>query len=105
TGNVVPPLNMRSIGDSLSDKAISWKFYGGAWNRALNNQSGYCSICNPFQYQTRFMADDGERTTHMKDTVDMYSDIANGTLPAVSFAHPDGTADGHPQSSKLDLFE
>jgi phospholipase C len=41
----------------------------------------------------------------MKDTTDMYSDIANSTLPAVSFAHPDGTTDGHPQSSKLDLFE
>jgi phospholipase C len=105
TGTVVPPLVMRSVGDSLSDKGISWRFYGGAFNRSLNNQSGYCSICNPFQYQTRFMADATARTTHIKDTADMYSDIANGTLPAVSFAHPDGTTDGHPQSSKLDLFE
>src|SRR5262249_52091692 len=46
-----------------------------------------------------------QRATHMKDTTDMYTDIANGTLPAVSFAHPDGTTDGHPQSSKLNLFE
>jgi phospholipase C len=105
SGTNVPPVVMRSIGDSLSDKSISWRFYGGAFNRSLVNESGYCSICNPFQYQTRFMADPVARTTHIKDTADMYSDIANGTLPAVSFAHPDGTTDGHPQSSKLDLYE
>jgi phospholipase C len=109
SGTVVPPLapNMRSIGDSLSDKAISWRFYGGAYNAAVNGTGGgvYCQICNPFEYQTRWMADATERTTHIKDTLDMYSDIANGTLPAVSFAHPDGITDGHPQSSKLDLFE
>ena len=45
------------------------------------------------------------RTEHIKDTVDMYTDIANGTLPAVSFAHPDGALDGHPSSSKIGLFE
>jgi phospholipase C len=106
TGTFVPPLkSMRSIGDSLSDKGISWQFYGGAYNRALQGLGGYCQICNPFEYQTRFMADDAARNAHMKDTTDMYAEIANGTLPAVSFAHPDGTTDGHPQSSKYDLFE
>jgi acid phosphatase len=104
-GTVVPPLTMRSIGDSLSDQSISWRFYGGAYNDALAGIAGYCSICNPFQYQTRFMADPVARGAHIKDTQDMYSDIVNGTLPAVSYAHPDGITDGHPQSSKLDLFE
>jgi phospholipase C len=105
SGTVVPPLTMRSIGDSLSDQSISWRFYGGAYDAALAGVSGYCSICNPFQYQTRFMADPVARTAHIKDTQDMYSDIVNNTLPAVSYAHPDGITDGHPQSSKLDLFE
>jgi phospholipase C len=31
--------------------------------------------------------------------------IANGTLPAVSFVKPSGWVDGHPASSKWDLFE
>ena len=31
--------------------------------------------------------------------------IKDGTLPAVSFVKPDGWLDGHPASSKLDLFE
>src|SRR6202012_5077839 len=33
------------------------------------------------------------------------ADIANGTLPAVSFVKPSGLVDGHPASSKLNLFE
>jgi phospholipase C len=45
------------------------------------------------------------RDRHIKDTVDLYSDIQNGTLPAVSYVKPSGFVDGHPASSKLDLFE
>ena len=45
------------------------------------------------------------RGQHIQDTVDLYDDIANGTLPAVSFVKPSGLVDGHPASSKLDLFE
>jgi phospholipase C len=105
TGSFVPPTTQRSIGDTLSEKGISWRFYGGGYNLTVAGGSGYCQICNPFEYQTQVMADPATRAEHIKDTVDMYTDIAGGTLPAVSFAHPDGTLDGHPQSSKLDLFE
>jgi phospholipase C len=37
--------------------------------------------------------------------VNLYEDIASGNLPAVSFVKPSGFVDGHPASSKLDLFE
>ena len=36
---------------------------------------------------------------------DLITAIENNTLPAVSIGKPDGLLDGHPQSSKLDLFE
>jgi phospholipase C len=101
SGTFVPPTTQRSIGDVLSEQGISWRFYGGGFNRG----TGYCQICNPFEYQTQVMADPAVRTAHIKDTVDMYTDIANGTLPAVSFAHSDGALDGHPSSAKLGLFE
>ena len=42
---------------------------------------------------------------HIQDTVDLYSDIQNNTLPAVSFVKPSGIDDGRPASYKLDLFE
>ena len=38
-------------------------------------------------------------------TQDLVADIQNNTLPAVSIGKPDGLLDGHPQSSKIDLFE
>jgi phospholipase C len=40
-----------------------------------------------------------------KDTADLYNDIKFGTVPAVSFVKSSGLVDGHPASSKLNLFE
>ena len=51
------------------------------------------------------MADENARTSHIHDTSDLYNDIADGNLPAVSIVKPDTFNDGHPASSKLDLFE
>jgi phospholipase C len=42
---------------------------------------------------------------HIKDTADLITAIQNNELPSVSFGKPDGLLDGHPQSSKVDLFE
>ena len=35
----------------------------------------------------------------------LFADIAEHALPAVSFVKPSGYIDGHPNSSKLNLFE
>ncbi len=45
------------------------------------------------------------RDAHLQDTTNLYADIASGNLPAVSFVKPSGIVDGHPASSKLNLFE
>jgi phospholipase C len=42
---------------------------------------------------------------HIQDSVNLYSDISNHSLPAVSVVKPSGYTDGHPSSSKLNLFE
>ncbi|HUO34784.1 MAG TPA: alkaline phosphatase family protein [Candidatus Acidoferrum sp.] len=65
----------------------------------------YCTICNPFQYDTSIMANSAIREAHIQDTANLYNDITGGTLPAVSIVKPSGLVDGHPASSKLDLFE
>ena len=65
----------------------------------------YCTICNPFQYDTSIMTNDAVRDAHIQDTANLYADITGGTLPAVSIVKPSGLTDGHPSSSKLDLFE
>jgi phospholipase C len=113
----IPPSSVRSIGDSLLEANISWKYYGDQWNNyvpdpyqlnygAIGKQSDeYCNICNPFQYDSSIMANASIRKAHIQDTSDLYEDIARGTLPAVSFVKPSGLVDGHPSSSKLNLFE
>jgi phospholipase C len=113
----IPPSSVKSIGDSLITANISWKYYGDQWNNYLNdkyqlnfgtagaNADEYCTICNPFQYDTSIMSNASVRTAHIQDTANLYSDIQNNTLPAVSFVKPSGYVDGHPSSSKLNLFE
>jgi phospholipase C len=73
--------------------------------QTITNADEYCNICNPFQYDTSIMANAKIREAHIQDTLNLYADIANGTLPAVSIVKPSGFVDGHPSSSKLNLFE
>ncbi len=121
-GGSIPPTNVRTIGDELNDKAISWAYYGGAYNSAVELQklkeqgqttsdptilvgAAYCNICNFESYNNSIMGNTAQRTAHIKDATDFFSAVDDGTLPAVSFVKPDGLLDGHPASSKFDLFE
>jgi phospholipase C len=112
------PLTQRHIGDELSAKNISWAWYSGGYDSAvavangatdifdLVFDAGYCGICNPFQYSKSVMGDANQRAAHLKDVVDnLFSDIADGTLPAIAFVKPDGGLQAHPGSGKVDLFE
>lgn len=113
----IPPTEQHSIGDVLLANNISWKSYNDQWDTYLNDKyqldygkvgplsDQYCNICNGFQYQTQIMANASVRTSHVTDTDQLYTDIQGGTLPAVSFVKPSGWLDGHPASSKWDLFE
>jgi phospholipase C len=119
----IPPTSQRSIGDVLLENNVSWKSYNDQWNQyaGLNgfpgdkyqlnygtvgaNSDQYCNICNGFHYQTQIMTNATIRTEHIVDTTELYTDIANGTLPAVSFVKPSGWVDGHPASSKWNLYE
>ena len=113
TGAAIPPSNVRTIGDALNEKSVSWAYYGGAYNAAVNLANGstnpadavgqaYCNICNFESYATSIMGNAAQRQAHIKDAIDFF---AAGTLPAVSFVKPDGILDGHPATSKLDLYE
>ena len=64
----IPPSSTPSLGDLLDSSNISWKYYGDQWNSYIPdpyqenygsngpNADGYCSICNPFQYDTSIMS-------------------------------------------------
>jgi phospholipase C len=119
-GTAVPPSSLRTIGDAMNEKNISWAFYGGGYDAAVRFDNGstdpfdvligtggdwYCDICNPFQYATSIMGDPAQRQAHIKDAVDFFSTLEQGVLPSVSYLKPDSFGDGHPASSKLDVFE
>jgi phospholipase C len=116
SGGAIPPSSVRTIGDALNDKSISWAYYGGAYNAAVKLANGskdpadqvgltYCNICNFESYASSIMGDPMQRAAHIKDATDFFTAVGNDTLPAVSFVKPDGLLDGHPASSKLDLYE
>ena len=107
----VPGSSVRHIGDALNDANVSWKYYGDGWDiyvtdpTLANPLDTYCNICNPFQYATDIMTNSTQRTAHIQDAKRLYVDIANSNLPAVSIVKPGWPSDGHPASSKLDIFE
>ncbi len=108
---VIPPTSQPHIGDVLSAAGLSYTYFGAQWDLYVtdpteaNPYDRYCTICNPFQYASDIMTSQTQREAHIQDTTQLYEDIQTGNLPAVSIVKPDGFLDGHPSSSKLDLFE
>jgi phospholipase C len=119
-GTAVPPSSLRTIGDALNEKGISWAYYGGGFNAAARLDSGsqdpvdvligtggdwYCDICNPFQYAQSIMGNPAQRAAHIKDAIDFFDGLEHGHLLSVSYLKPDSFGDGHPASSKLGVLE
>jgi phospholipase C len=112
----IPPVSQRSIADVLSGAGVTWKYYGDQWTPYLTDpyqlnygavgatSDQYCNICNPFQYSTSVMTNPSMHA-NLVDTTQLYADIQSGNLPAVSYVKPSGWVDGHPASSKWNLFE
>jgi phospholipase C len=107
----IPPTSQKSIGDDLVAHNVPFKYFGEDWDLFVtdptesNSFNEYCNICNPFEYQTQFFATQANREKYNGDTTELYEDIDTGNLPPVSIVKPSGFNDGHPASSKLDLFE
>jgi phospholipase C len=117
-----PVISQHHIGDVLTAHEVSWAYFGERWNDfkiapGLGANFGtidppigpaaylYCNICNPFLYSASVMTHEEAREAHLKDTADLYDAIEDGKLPAVSWVKPSTFNDGHPASSKVDLFE
>jgi acid phosphatase len=105
TDFTIPPSKQQNVGLLLAAHNVSWRYYGEGWadGAETGENSSYCNICNPFLYSTQVMT--GPLRDNLKDIPDLYSDIQNDSLPAVSIVKPDGYLDGHPASSKFELFE
>lgn len=102
----IPPTKQNNLGLLLAKHHVTWKYYGEGWDDGKEDGEAatFCNICDPFLYSTQIMTNPELRKNN-QDIDDLYADIQNDTLPAVSIVKPDGILDGHPASSKLDLFE
>jgi acid phosphatase len=115
----IPPQTATTIGDTLSAKGITWAWYGGAWNRALQDgrraadekrkiiyhradgSPNFQPHHQPFNYFARFAPGTADRAEHLKDGDDFESAIARGTLPQVAFYKPPGRLTQHPSYTDI----
>ena len=117
--NPVPPQTAKTIGDTLSAKAISWAWYAGGWNEALadgrkppadkraviyNRDPGspiFQPHHQPFNYFARFAPGTADRVKFIKDGAEFHDAIVKGTLPQVSFYKPAGRYTQHPSYTDI----
>jgi phospholipase C len=118
-GEPVPPQTSKTIGDTLSAKGVSWAWYAGSWNAALQDgmrpaeekrsviyartegSPNFQPHHQPFNFYARFAPGTPDRAMHLKDGEEFLKAIDSGTLPQVSFYKPTGRLNQHPGSSDV----
>ncbi len=96
-----------SIFDELEAAGVSWKFYVQNYEPGLNYRTLYDYpadraaqvVWNPLLSYDRFL-DDPELNSHIVDLSQYYTDLQEGTLPAVAYIAPSGPSE-HPPGSLL----
>jgi acid phosphatase len=111
--NPLPPQHALTIGDTLSAKGVSWAWYSGAWNVAVedgarpmdqrhviykteNGAPNFQAHHQPFNYFAVYAPGTPARAEHLKDGDEFLKAIDAGTLPAVAFYKPQGNLNQHP---------
>ena len=101
----LPPQHDVTIGDLLSLKGITWAWYAGAWQDALNGDRSkpvpnFQFHHQPFNYFAQYAPGTAARAEHLKDGgmggVEFIRDIDAGKLPQVTFYKPQGNLNEHP---------
>ena len=110
-----PPQSYDTIGDLLSRKGVSWAWYGGAWQAALDSNGGgpkpnFQYHHQPFNYFTQFAPGTAARAEHLRDgglgdspmSNKFLADAVAGKLPAVAFYKPQGNLNLHAGYSDIE---
>ncbi len=113
--NTLPPQTYDTIGDLLSKKGVSWAWYGGAWQAALDDKGGgakpnFQTHHQPFNYFKNFEPGTRAREEHLRDgglgdspiSNKFLADAVAGKLPAVSFYKPQGNLNLHAGYSDIE---
>ncbi len=101
----LPPQTEQTIGDLLSAKGISWAWYAGAWQAALDGRNtrpvpNFQYHHQPFNYFADLAPGTAARAEHLRDGglagAAFIKAIDDGALPHVAFYKPEGNLDEHP---------
>jgi phospholipase C len=102
--STLPPQTEPTIGDFLSAKGVTWAWYAGAWQAALDGQNA-SPIPNfqyhhqPFNYFAAYAPGSQARAQHLRDgglSGDKFiAAIDAGALPQVTFYKPQGNLNEH----------
>jgi acid phosphatase len=101
----LPPQTAKTIGDLLSEKAVSWAWYSGAWQAAVSGHNAQPDPSfqfhhQPFNYFSAMAPGTTARAQHLKDGglngAAFLSAIDAGKLEQVTFYKPQGNLNEHP---------
>nr|WP_051335881.1 acid phosphatase [Methylocapsa acidiphila] len=105
SASVLPPQTAQTIGDLLSNAGVTWAWYGGAWQAALDGQNAspvpnFQYHHQPFNYFAAYAPGTAARAAHLRDGglggAKLIADIDAGALPEVTFYKPQGNLNEHP---------
>ena len=113
--SVLPPQSYDTIGDLLSRAGVSWAWYGGAWQAAIDGRGAgqrpnFQHHHQPFNYFKQFAPGTKAREEHLRDgglgdspiSNKFIADAVAGKLPAVSFYKPQGNLNLHAGYSDIE---
>ncbi|MGA7260702.1 MAG: acid phosphatase [Stellaceae bacterium] len=101
----LPPQTEQTIGDLLSAKGVSWAWYAGAWQAALDGKNAdpvpnFQYHHQPFNYFADMAPGTAGRAEHLRDGGlaggEFIKAIDSGALPQVAFYKPQGNLNEHP---------
>lgn len=100
---LIPPQQMPTIGDRLSDAGVSWAWFAGGWNDAIAGRPdrSFQYHHQPFVYFKRYADGSAAKAEHLLDEQDFVRRADDGTLPVVSFVKPLGVVNEHPGYSEI----
>jgi phospholipase C len=107
----LPPQTNATIGDLLSAKGVSWAWYGGAWQYAVDGGRerpvpAFQFHHQPFNYYATMAPGTAARAEHLRDGglggTAFIKAIDEGALPQVSFYKPQGNLNQHPGNASVD---
>lgn len=101
--NLLPDQTHPTIGDRLTAKGVSWKWYAGGYDDAMagHPDRDFQYHHQPFVYFANYKAGTEARKQHLQDEKNFHQDLQNGTLPAVSFIKFLGPDNEHPGYASL----